>query len=71
MAKKEIKTEGITCPINPKWIVSMLTVLPPGSRGKLEPYINCDEVKEGLRAKAKELGKTLTELGFNELEEES
>jgi len=70
MAKK--KTEELIatqCPLNPRWVISMLAILPQGSRGKLEAYKNCKEVAEGLKEKARLLGKTLTDLGYPELEE--
>jgi len=31
----------VTCPRNPKWLKSMLELLPPGLRGKLEVYSEC------------------------------
>jgi len=31
----------IVCPRNPRWLKSMLEVLPVGLRGKLEPYSEC------------------------------
>jgi len=31
----------IVCPSNSRWLKSMLDVLPPGLRGKLEPYSEC------------------------------
>jgi len=33
--------QAITCPRNPRWLKSMLEVLPPGLRGKLEPFSEC------------------------------
>jgi len=55
-------------PLDTKWIIKMLTILPRGSRGKLEKFVWCDPVRKGLEAKARELGVTLKELGFGELE---
>jgi len=45
----------VTCPRNPKWLKSMLDVLPVGLRGKLEPYSECfstptSSVASNLRA---------------------
>ena len=74
MATEKAKAETgepMRCPLNPRWVVSMLAILPQGSRGKLEAYKNCKEVAEGLKEKAKAMGKTLTALGFPELEEEA
>jgi len=31
----------VVCPRNPRWLKSMLEVLPEGLRGKLEPYSEC------------------------------
>jgi len=31
----------VTCPRNPKWLKSMLELLPPGLRGKLAPFEEC------------------------------
>jgi len=33
--------KSVVCPRNPRWLKSMLDVLPVGLRGKLEPYSEC------------------------------
>jgi len=33
--------KAVICPRNPRWLKSMLEVLPEGLRGKLEPYSEC------------------------------
>jgi len=33
--------QPVVCPRNPAWLRRMLEVLPPGLRGKLEPYEQC------------------------------
>ncbi len=33
--------KAVICPRNPRWLKSMLEVLPVGLRGKLEPYSEC------------------------------
>jgi len=33
--------KAVICPRNPRWLRSMLDVLPEGLRGKLEPYSEC------------------------------
>jgi len=33
--------KSVVCPANPRWLRAMLEVLPPGLRGKLEPYGEC------------------------------
>jgi len=34
------------CPANPVWLRKMLEVLPPGLRGKLEPYSECPAARK-------------------------
>jgi len=31
----------VVCPSNPRWLQSMLAILPPGLRGRLTPYEDC------------------------------
>jgi len=33
--------KAVICPRNPRWLRSMLEILPEGLRGKLEPYSEC------------------------------
>jgi len=33
--------KAVICPRNPRWLRSMLDVLPEGLRGRLEPYSAC------------------------------
>jgi len=33
--------KAIICPVDPKWLRSMLAILPVGLRGKLAPYEGC------------------------------
>jgi len=33
--------KSVVCPRNPRWLKSMLELLPPGLRGRLEPFEEC------------------------------
>jgi len=41
--------QGVVCPSNPVWLAKMLSVLPPGLRGKLAVYENCPAVQQEQR----------------------
>lgn len=41
----------VECPANPVWIEKMLAILPPGLRGKLEPYEGCLAQAEAEKVK--------------------
>lgn len=36
-----VSERQVVCPVNPVWLEAMLAVLPPGLRGRLEPYSVC------------------------------
>jgi len=36
-----VERQPVVCPKNPTWLRRMLEVLPPGLRGKLEPFEAC------------------------------
>lgn len=44
MSERE-EPQGVSCPLNLKWVKGMLDVLPKGLRGKLEPFEACVEEK--------------------------
>lgn len=45
---------AVECPLNPRWVASMLAVLPVGSQGKLARFGACPEVKDLLAEKKEE-----------------
>lgn len=46
------------CPRDPVWIRRMLEILPPGLRGKLEPFASCPGIGQEL-VKEQEQGDVL------------
>lgn len=40
----------VVCPRNPVWLEKMLDILPPGLRGKLQPFAGCIEVEKPKEA---------------------
>lgn len=52
MAEKE--RVDVACPARPVWIASMLEILPPGSRGRLEAFSGCPAVVAELERRKKE-----------------
>jgi len=41
-------SQPTVCPSNTKWLRRMLEVLPPGLRGKLEPFASCLDASSEL-----------------------
>jgi len=42
--------QPVACPLDPTWLRRMLEILPPGLRGKLEPYEGCLDASNSVPA---------------------
>ena len=43
----------VVCPRNPVWLEKMLSILPPGLRGRLQPFAGCIEAEKKPKEAAK------------------